>query len=88
MDTARRPVLACGVMADLSTKDVAARFGVDAPAVRQWCRRGLFPNAYEEQQERGTVWKIPEGDLDGFERPKKTGRPPKQKAARRPRNKR
>lgn len=66
-------------MADLTTKEVAARYDVEPPAVRQWCRRGLFPDAYEEEQERGTVWKIPERNLKGFEKPKKTGRPPGKK---------
>lgn len=64
-------------MADLTTKEVAERFDVQDAAVRQWRRRGLFPNAYEEVTPRGTVWRIPEIDLVGFSPPKKTGRPPK-----------
>lgn len=66
-------------MADLMTKEVAERFDVGEAAVRQWCRRGLFPNAYEEPTPRGPVWKIPERDLEGFVRPRKTGRPPRPK---------
>ena len=65
---------------DLSTSDVAARFGVSPITARLWCRRGLFPNAYELATLRGPVWMIPEGDLRGFEPPKKTGRPPGPKA--------
>lgn len=60
---------------DLSTSDVAVRYGVDARLVRKWCARGLFPNAYEQQTERGPVWKIPEADLEGFTPLRKVGRP-------------
>lgn len=58
-------------MADLTTKDVAERFGVLDATVRLWRRQGLFPRAYEEQTPRGTVWRIPETDLDGFAPPKR-----------------
>jgi hypothetical protein len=51
--------------------------GVSVHAVRFWIKRGLLPNAYEVAESRGSVWMIPEGDLKGFEPPKKTGRPPK-----------
>jgi hypothetical protein len=64
---------------DLSTAQVAERFNVTASNVRLWCRRGLLPNAYEVEEARGNVWMIPEGDIRGFEPPKKTGRPPKAK---------
>lgn len=63
-------------MADLTTKEVALRFGLQDAAVRNWCRRGLFPNAYEEHTPRGNVWRIPARDLEGFS-PPKMGRPPK-----------
>lgn len=62
-------------VASLTTKQVAERYGVQAAAVRQWVRRGLLPNAYEQDTPRGKVWVIPEKDLKGFEPPKKTGRP-------------
>lgn len=65
---------------DLTTADVAGRLGVSPITARLWCRRGLFPNAYELQTPRGPVWMIPERDLQDFEPPKKTGRPPKVKA--------
>lgn len=68
-------------MADLTTKEVAERYGVLDATVRLWRRRKLFPNAYELGTPRGTVWMIPEGDLKGFEPPKKTGRPPTKKAS-------
>lgn len=64
---------------DLTTKDVAARLDVSPITARLWCRRGLFPNAYEQDTPRGSVWMIPARDLEGFEPPKKTGRPPKPK---------
>lgn len=65
--------------ADLTTKQVAERYGVLDATVRLWRRRGLFPHAYEQETPRGSVWMIPERDLKGFEPPKKTGRPPKPK---------
>lgn len=64
-------------MADLSTKDVADRYGVLDATVRLWRRRGLFPHAYEAQTPRGPVWLIPEKDLRNFKPPKR-GRIPKQ----------
>jgi hypothetical protein len=66
-------------MADLTTKEVAERYEVIDATVRLWRRRGLFPHAYELETPRGSVWMIPESDLEGFELPKKTGRPPKPK---------
>jgi hypothetical protein len=51
---------------------------VSTHAIRFWIKRGLLPNAYKLEESRGTVWRIPASDLDGFEPPKKTGRPPKQ----------
>lgn len=59
---------------DLYTSEVAARLRVAARSVRLWCARGLFPNAYEEETPRGSVWRIPEKDLEAF-RPPKMGRP-------------
>jgi hypothetical protein len=64
-------------MADLTTREVAERFDVLDGTVRLWRRRGLFPNAYELETPRGPVWMIPESDLAGFTKPKRTGRPPK-----------
>lgn len=64
---------------DLTTADVARELGVSPITARLWCRRGLFPNAYELQTPRGPVWMIPARDLKGFEPPKRTGRPPKAK---------
>lgn len=65
-------------MRDLTTREVSERFGVLDATVRLWRRRGFFPNAYEMETPRGPVWMIPEGDLEGFAPPKKTGRPKKQ----------
>lgn len=59
---------------ELSTSEVAERFGVASRSVRAWCARGHFPNAYEQQTTRGPIWMIPESDLEGFI-PPKAGRP-------------
>lgn len=65
----------CTVMnKELSTSEVAARFGVAARVVRAWCARGDFPHAHEKHTERGPIWKIPESDLAGYV-PRKVGRP-------------
>jgi hypothetical protein len=59
---------------ELSTSEVAALYGVVPRSVRDWCARGLFPNAYEQQTGRGPMWMIPEEDLQDFS-PPKMGRP-------------
>lgn len=64
---------------ELSTTQVAERMSVTRQQVGVWCRRKLFPNAREMHTARGLIWMIPEGDLSGFEPPKRTGRPPKAK---------
>ncbi len=68
-------------LTELTTAEVAQRTGASPITVRLWCRRGLFPHAREVQESRGSVWRIPESDLKGFEPPKPTGRPPKPKPA-------
>ena len=64
---------------DLTTAQVAQRMNVTVHTVRFWIKRGLLPHAYEKEESRGSVWMIPERDLEGFQPPKKTGRPPKPK---------
>jgi hypothetical protein len=66
---------------ELTTAQVAEKLGVSPITARLWCRRGLFPNAHEQQTPRGPVWMIPESDLVTFTPPKKTGRPPKAEEA-------
>ena len=66
---------------DLTTAQAAERMKVSTHAVRFWIKRGLLPNAYELEESRGAVWRIPVTDLDDFEPPKKTGRPRKQAIA-------
>jgi hypothetical protein len=61
---------------EFTTTQVARRFNVQPITVRLWCRRGLFPNAYEDKTPRGPVWAIPESDLEGFH-PPMSGRPRK-----------
>ena len=65
---------------DLTSAEVAERFGVLPRTARLWCTRGLFPHARTENTPRGPVWLIPEGDLKTFQPPKRSGRPPKTKA--------
>jgi hypothetical protein len=65
-------------MADLTTTKVAERLKKDARLVRLWCQQGHFPHAYLDETPRGSVWMIPEADLEGFV-PPKMGRPKKQR---------
>lgn len=65
---------------ELTTTEVAKRFGVTGAAVRLWCARGLFSGARSMDTPRGPVWMIPERDLQGFAPPKPTGRPRKSPA--------
>jgi excisionase family DNA binding protein len=57
----------------LSTKETAERLGAGESSIRLWCDRGRFPNA----QKVGSVWIIPESDLDGFEKQKRGPKPAK-----------
>lgn len=65
-------------MGDLSASEAAKRLGVKNVTVRAWCVKGLFPNAYTEQNEffHHPIWRIPESDLKNFEKPVQ-GRPKK-----------
>jgi excisionase family DNA binding protein len=51
----------------LSTKETAERLGAGESSIRFWCDTGRFPNA----QKVGSVWIIPESDLNGFEKQKR-----------------
>ena len=60
----------------LKASEVAKRFDVHAWTVKAWARTGLFPNAKLEENIAGSVWLIPESDLENFQKPEK-GRPKK-----------
>ena len=64
---------------ELTTTQAAERLKVANVTVRLWCRQGRFPNARAVDTPRGSLWYIPERDIDGFTQPQ-TGRPPKAKA--------
>jgi hypothetical protein len=63
---------------DLTTTQVAERLKVANVTVRLWCRQGRFPNAHAVDTPRGSLWYIPERDIDSFTQPQ-PGRPPKAK---------
>ena len=65
-------------MSELTTFQAARRLNVGVSTVRLWCQQARFPNARAEDTPRGVVWLIPEGDLNGFVKPKR-GAPPKAK---------
>jgi hypothetical protein len=62
----------------LTTKQVAERLGCARSSVRVWLNADppRFPNAWQEETERGPVWKVPESDLIGF-KVRGRGRPSK-----------
>ena len=63
---------------ELTAREVAVRYNVTPKTVKVWCRKKLFPNARLEETRLGSVWLIPESDLNGFE-PPEAGRPLKAK---------
>ena len=68
---------------DLTSSQVAERLDVAHSTVRAWCNRGLFPNAVRHETPAVSYWTIPESDLKDFQQPQ-PGRPPKAKAAAKP----
>ena len=44
----------------LTTREVAARFGVSETAVHEWGRQGLIKKCYTDSLNRG-LWDIPSG---------------------------
>ncbi|MCP9496813.1 MAG: helix-turn-helix domain-containing protein [Pyrinomonadaceae bacterium MAG19_C2-C3] len=63
---------------DLTTTQVAERLKVANVTVRLWCRQGRFPNAHAVDTPRGSLWYIPERDINNFTQPL-PGRPPQAK---------
>lgn len=59
----------------LTTKQVAERFGVKQITVRVWCEKGIFKNAFKGTSPRGDFWLIPESDLENFQPQRRPGRP-------------
>jgi hypothetical protein len=62
----------------LKASEVAKRYSVSSVSVRSWIKSGLLPNARLEENIAGSVWLIPESDLEGFVKPEQ-GRPAKPK---------
>lgn len=62
----------------LKASEVAKRYDVTSYAVKGWIKNGLFPNAKLEENIAGSVWLIPESDLENFKKPE-MGRPKKVK---------
>lgn len=62
-------------MADLTVKELAAKFGVNRRVANGWCERGLFPNAKMVESPVISYWTVPESDLENFVPQKRKGRP-------------
>ena len=60
----------------LKASEVAKRYEVSPYTVKKWIRDGLFPDAKLEETVAGSVWLIPESNLEGFIKPE-IGRPRK-----------
>lgn len=63
---------------ELKASEVAKRYDVSSYTVKGWIRAGLLPNARLEETVAGSVWLIPESDLENFTKPE-MGRPKKKK---------
>lgn len=63
----------------LKASEVAEKYEVNSYTVKGWIRNGLLPNAKLEETIAGSVWLIPESDLEGFQKPE-MGRPKKKKS--------
>ena len=57
-------------MTELTTDQVAVRYGVDRSTVRRWCLAGLLPNARRLGTNNRATWMILAHDLAAFVRPK------------------
>lgn len=55
----------------LTTAEVAERYGVTTMTVIRWIRAGLFQGARRVGPGRRGIWLIPESDLEGFVPPSK-----------------
>lgn len=62
-------------MADLTVKELAAKYKVNRRVANGWCERGLFPNAKIVETPMISYWAVPEFDLIGFVPQKRKGRP-------------
>ena len=62
----------------LKASEVAKKYEVNSYTVKGWIRSGLLPNAKLEETVAGSVWLIPEADLENFKKPEQ-GRPKKAK---------
>ena len=62
----------------LKASEIAKKYEVSSVTVRSWIKGGLLPNAKLEETIAGSIWLIPEGDLEGFVKPEQ-GRPIKKK---------
>lgn len=64
----------------LKASEVAKKYEVNPFTVKGWIRNGLFPNARLEETIAGSIWLIPESDLENFKKPE-MGRPKKKAEA-------
>lgn len=61
---------------ELTTSELAERYGVSHSTARGWCTSGkFFPHARLVQTLRGDVWVVPESDLEGFVPPRRGPKP-------------
>jgi hypothetical protein len=56
---------------ELTTSELAERYGVGHSTARGWCVSGYFPNARLDETPRGSFWVVPESDLKGFVQPRR-----------------
>lgn len=69
-------------LADLSVEQAGEILGRSTSTIRDYCRRGLLPNAYRQ---RGREWRVPRGSIRAFQRaeaaPAKEARAPRKEGS-------
>ncbi len=63
----------------MKASEIAKKYEVTSYAVKNWIKTGLLPNAKLEESIAGSVWLIPESDLENFTKPE-MGRPKKMRS--------
>lgn len=53
---------------ELTKAEVAKRFNVDVATVNRWLHAGYFPNAYKISPGLTSPYRIPQTDIDNFDR--------------------
>jgi len=59
-------------VSDLTIQQAARRLQVTPRAVRNWIKKGHFPNAYKQSPARNSPYRIPETDVAAFDKARRS----------------